>query len=152
MLEVVQPRGRQASNGRGVAMPWESRNSAFRQFSHRLGRSKDRGQGLPKRRGRYCLTATGSDRSPTVHSASTMRLSWSIFTGRDAAARISLPGSAAIRRSSDSGTAGSLQTVEAGVSMMTQLGEGMTIHCYPEAGPEASSVFWENGENGRIGR
>ena len=49
MLEVVQPRGRQASNGRGVAMSRASRNSAFRQFSHRLGRSKDRGQGLPKR-------------------------------------------------------------------------------------------------------
>ena len=30
-------------------------------------------------------------------------------------------------RSNDSGTAGSLQTVEAGVSMMTQLGKDMAI-------------------------
>ena len=119
MLEVVQPRGRQASNGRGVAIPRASRNSAFRQFSIALAGRKIAARAFQSVRGRYCLTATGIDRSPTVNSDSTMRLSRSIFTGRHAAARISLPGFAAILRSIDSGTAGSLHTVEAGVSMMT---------------------------------
>ena len=40
MLEVVQPCGRQASNGRGVAMSRASRNSAFRQFSIALAGRK----------------------------------------------------------------------------------------------------------------
>ena len=147
VVEVVQPRGRQASNGREVAMPCRSRNSAFRQFCIALAGRKILARAFPSVPGRNCLTATGVDRSPTVNSDWTMRLSRSILTGRPAAAWINLPGSAAILWSSGSGTAGSLQTVEAGVSRMTRMVKSMAIHCYSEAGPEASSVFREMVEN-----
>ena len=80
-----------------------------------LAGRNDRGQGLSKKcAAGIALTATGSDRSPTVNSASTMRLSRPIFTGR---ARRGLDQLAGVRRddrvAAIPGTAGSLQTVEA---------------------------------------
>ena len=120
----------------------------LRQFSIALAGRKIAARAFQNVCGRYCLTATGSDRSPTVNSASTTRLSRPIFTGRHAAAWTSPGGFAAMRarqrvrhgRVAPDGGSGSIDD--------DAVGRRHDCSLLPGGGVEGKGSLAENGEEG----